>query len=52
VIITRGAITLLLEKLPQQTLGRSGIAAALDQDVEHHSMLVDGAKANASGPHC
>jgi hypothetical protein len=33
---------LLLEQLPQQTLGGCRIAPALDQDVEHDPVLVDG----------
>jgi hypothetical protein len=33
---------LLLEQLAQQAFGCCGIAAALDQDVEHGSVLVDG----------
>jgi hypothetical protein len=33
--------TLLLEQLPQKMLGRFSIAAALDQDVEYGSMLID-----------
>lgn len=34
---------LLLEQLPQQALGSLCIPAALDQDIEHGSVLVDGA---------
>jgi hypothetical protein len=34
---------LLLEQLAQQPLGRLGIAPALDQDVEHGPVLIDGA---------
>jgi hypothetical protein len=34
---------MLLEQLAQQALGGLRVAAALDQDVEHHPMLVDGA---------
>ena len=34
---------LLLEQLAQQALGGFRIAAALNQDVEHDAMLVDGA---------
>ena len=33
---------LLLEQLPQQTLGCFGVMTALDQDIEHDPMLVDG----------
>jgi hypothetical protein len=34
---------LLPEQFPQQALGRFGIATALNQDVEHDPMLIDGA---------
>lgn len=33
---------LSLQKLAQQTLGRPGIALALDQHVEHETVLIDG----------
>jgi hypothetical protein len=33
---------LLLQQLAQQALGGFGIPAALDQDVEHNAMLIDG----------
>ena len=33
--------TFLVEQLLQQTLGRLRVTAALNQDIEHHSMLVD-----------
>ena len=33
---------LLLEQLPQQAFGGLGIAAALNQDIEHGSVLVNG----------
>jgi hypothetical protein len=33
--------TLLLEQPPQKALGRFSIVAALDQDVEYGSMLID-----------
>jgi hypothetical protein len=30
-----------LEQLPEEALGRLGVASALDQDVEHGAVLVD-----------
>ena len=42
-IITPRRDALLLEQLPQQALGRLGVAAALNQDVEHDPVLVHGA---------
>ena len=40
--MTRGGPALLLQQLAQQSLGCLGIATALNQNIKHEPVLVDG----------